>query len=324
MSTLTYILIGIAIVILLLFIVALILAHMILEALSRPIGEENRRTYEFSRTEQEHIGEVDFAWYDSLPKEAFTLPCEGADLACIYIPNPGGMKKCLIRAHGYTQNHFISVRYIDAFYEMGYSIVLFDQRYFGESTGERCTFGYQEKYDLLKLVTWARAKLGADAIVGVHGESMGGITALTALCLGDSIDFVVSDCAPSDFYRGAKGLLRHRYRLPAFPVVPLMEKLCRSRGFSIKDIQPAKSVGESNTPILFIHGDQDSQVPVAMVHELYAASKNPLSRLEIFPGAEHGQSQAVDSERYKRIERAFVNSVEEAILCKKTNGNEKA
>ena len=57
--------------------------------------------------------------------------------------------------------------------------------------------------------------------------------------------------------------------------------------------------------MLFIHGDEDSVVPVEMVHRLYDA-KIGAKELWILPGVAHGASYLHDPQAYTQRVRAFV------------------
>ncbi|MCC8023572.1 MAG: alpha/beta hydrolase, partial [Clostridiales bacterium] len=187
--------------------VALIMPELLLKAKGK-----RRRTYEQVRREQTALGHVDYEAYDKLEKESFILRGDGADISGEFLPAdpspaPGERPRCLIRVHGYTQNRMLSVRFMKVFREMGYASVIYDQRGFGESTG-MCTMGYLEKYDLSLAIDWVKARLGADTLIGVHGESMGGITAMEALGIDSRIDFLVEDGGATDMREFSRFELR--------------------------------------------------------------------------------------------------------------------
>ena len=51
-------------------------------------------------------------------------------------------------------------------------------------------------------------------------------------------------------------------------------------------------------PILFIHGDADTRIPVAHGYRLKAASRNPVDELWVVPGADHVQAFSVQPDAY--------------------------
>jgi pimeloyl-ACP methyl ester carboxylesterase len=313
MNGFTLILMGIIILGLLYCAASLALAWVLVQSRVKPSGPR-RRGFEQVRREQHELDGFDFGPYDKEPKEAFLIPSGDARIAGEFIPAknpPPGRAKCIIRVHGFTQNRLISVRFIRPFQDLGYAAVIYDQRCFGDSTGKCCSFGWFERQDLSAVIDWVKKRLGEDAFIAVHGESMGAITCLLALETEPRINCVVADCGASDFYRAAGEQLR-MMRLPRFPILPLADLLVRRYGFSFKDVEVTRRVAQSDTPILFVHGTADRLVPSYMSEEMYRQAKNPLSRLELFEGADHGYSYARDPRRYTRAVQDFVRAVEAA------------
>ena len=264
-----------------------------------------------------NMGGVDFDAYDQYEKEFFTIHASGpkghrgrgADIACEFLPvqNPGpGPAKCLIRAHGFGVNKITSVRYVQILRELGYSAVIYDQRSFGGSTGI-CSLGYYERQDLAAIVAWVRARLGEDTIIGLHGESLGAITILEALELVPGIAFAIPDSCSTTVFSTFKAVTR----LPAFPFLSGINLWARLRhGADLRDVRPIDRVANSDVPILFIHGTKDWPMPYTESEKLYAAAKNPLSRLELFEGVWHTGAHMMEPERYVNAVHDFVKSAE--------------
>ena len=63
---------------------------------------------------------------------------------------------------------------------------------------------------------------------------------------------------------------------------------------------------KTKLPILFIHGSDDTFVPVDMSFENYKACSAP-KELLIIPGAIHGQSYDVEQEKYEAATKEFWN-----------------
>ena len=60
-------------------------------------------------------------------------------------------------------------------------------------------------------------------------------------------------------------------------------------GWSFGEASPLKQVAKCRKPMLFIHGDNDTYVPTAMVYPLYEAKPQP-KQLWIAPGSKHALS----------------------------------
>lgn len=258
------------------------------------------------------LGHVDYDAYDQMEKEIFKLPSSGAEINCVLIPAseppcPGRPAKCLITAHGFGLNLMTSVRYISVFREMGYAVLIYDQRSFGESSGT-CSLGYFERQDMAALAAWARRRLGEDTIIGLHGESLGAITTLEALGLVEDVAFAVSDSGPTSFY----AIYRAGTHLPVFPFLSALNQWAKLRyGVDVREVRPIDKVAETEVPILFIHGTLDKPIPYRESEKLFAAAKNPLSRLELFEGVWHTGAHMLEPERYERVVREFVRAAEE-------------
>jgi len=250
-----------------------------------------------------------------MDKEPFLIHGDGADISCEFIPTqkalqPDERPKCVIRAHGHAQNRMISVRYIKAFMDLGYAAVIYDQRAFGDSTGDMCTLGYKEKYDLSAIISWVKNRLGEHTIIAVHGESMGAITALETLAIDNRIDCAVVDGCCTTFLEASMAKMKQIIHFNSHLLMFMVNRSLKKKyGFNFSDIEPIKRVVNLNVPILFIHGTKDEEFPVGMCRELRNASKNPMSSMEIFEGAGHCQSHSMYHERYEKAVQQFIRSI---------------
>ena len=76
-------------------------------------------------------------------------------------------------------------------------------------------------------------------------------------------------------------------------------------GYSPASASCLSSVIHSSTPTLFIHGGEDSLVPVSDMERLYASATCPKEKL-VIPGASHAQCAQSDPDLYWfALERFF-------------------
>ncbi len=250
-----------------------------------------------------------------MDRRPFTLPVEDAEISGEVIVNPhpeGKVPKVAIICHGHTAQRASDLKYGWMFYEMGYHLIIFDQRYFGASTGKYCTLGMYEQKDVAALVAYARQQFGGNAFIGLHGESMGAASALLSL-RWETPAFVVADCP----FAKSKNLLRRlgmRYVwYIIYPALPIGRLIGRLRcGYDFMKVNPVEAVKETDVPICLIHGEEDTYIPPTHSKVMYSFCKNPLSELHLVPGAEHAMSICEDYEGYARILREFVRKVEAA------------
>lgn len=194
-------------------------------------------------------------------------------------------------------------------FAMEHNLLLVDQRAHGRSQGRTITFGIKERLDLLSWVTYAVERFGKDTKIILYGVSMGGATVLMAsdLDLPENVKGIVADCP----YASALDVIIHVGRnnpIPGClmkPLVILGAKIFG--GFDIQETDAYRAVKNTKIPILIIHGEADSFVPMQMSN-LTLYNPHLIKRITI-PGAEHGISYLVDTPRYHQAVRDFVKSI---------------
>ncbi len=264
------------------------------------------RSHAEKYAEEVEAGHFDPVRFDQWPREEVRIAApHGYELFGYYFPVPGSHKTVII-AHGITSNLYGSVKYLPLFRERGFNALLYDHRFHGESGGAFTSYGYYEKDDLRAWVDWAYDRCGEECIVGTHGESLGAATVLQHAAIDPRLDFVVADCPFSTLEAELRHRVRQDYGLPPFPLLSLANLLTRLRaGFSFAQVSPLDAVSRVKTPVLFIHGAEDTYVPTRMGEALYAA-KPGAKRLYLVPGATHARSVAVAPEGYDRQVGEFL------------------
>ena len=194
----------------------------------------------------------------------------------------------------------------------GQNTLVVDQRAHGKSGGTAIAFGVLERYDCLDWLRWANERFGADTPIYLSGVSMGAATVLMAagLELPQNVLGIIADSpysCPRAIIRKVCGQDMH---LPAAIVCPLVELAGRLfGGFSLSDSSPREAVKQAKVPILIIHGEDDRFVPCDMSREIAENCASPVRR-ETFPGAGHGLSYIVDTQRYSRVTAEFFHFCE--------------
>ncbi|MCC8139772.1 MAG: alpha/beta hydrolase [Lachnospiraceae bacterium] len=94
----------------------------------------------------------------------------------------------------------------------------------------------------------------------------------------------------------AESSLHYNYR----PIEKYMDKAAVERiGFTSNEYSSTEAMRECKIPVLFIHGTNDTFVPIEMTYENYAACAAP-KRLLIVPDAGHCQGYLTEPERYEK------------------------
>ena len=211
-----------------------------------------------------------------------------------------GRERAVILSHGHNRNMYFSLKYARIYYELGYKVLVFDHRGHANSAFWPCTMGPEEGADLAGIASHVRSILGPNAIIGVHGESMGAAAICCAMPeLSKSLDFAVCDCAYTDF----SSVLAQRVRSPK-----MRERIfaqAAAEGVSLEKVCPIDGVrnAPADFPVCFVQGGRDTLVTPDHLEQLYSAKQGKKDKM-LFPRADHAHS----IDKYGRIYRERIHS----------------
>jgi uncharacterized protein len=213
--------------------------------------------------------------------------------------NGEGNPKWAIVTHGYTSNAAAMTRWVRNFHEQGYNVLAPDLRGHGNSEGDYIGMGWHDRLDMLAWIDEI-IKIDQDAEIVLFGISMGGATVMMTAGeeLPPNVKVIVEDCG----YTSVSGVFIYQlddlFGLPEFPVLRAANTVTKFRaGYDLYEASALVQLTKSQTPMLFIHGDNDTFVPYTMLDELYDAAPVEKEKL-IIPGAGHGEAENVDPELY--------------------------
>ena len=254
-------------------------------------------------------------WLDSLEttgalRDTTIVGAEGERLHAIYAAAPEPTDRTAVIVHGYTDNavRMLMIGYLYN-HDLGFNILLPDLYYHGRSEGRAIRMGWKDRLDVLRWMEVADAIFGGDTQMVVHGISMGAAT--TMMVSGEAqrpyVKCFVEDCGYTSVRDQFAKELRGRFRLPAFPLLPVASALCDVKyGWNFREASALEQVRKSTLPMLFIHGDADDFVPTEMVYPLYEAKQQGDKELWVVPGAAHALSYRDHREEYTERVRNFV------------------
>ncbi|WP_408072497.1 alpha/beta hydrolase [Butyrivibrio sp. JL13D10] len=247
--------------------------------------------------------------YKNWKKEEYIIKSfDGYELHATYIPSAIPSKKYVILVHSSTYCRIGGIKYFNIFQKMGYNGILFDLRGHGDNKKSPSTWGIKESKDLLSVINDTVNRFGNDIKIGVHGECLGGVTALTALKYNPHISFVIADSCYNSLYSLLCKLAQQVAHVSPVLFDPAEIFFKLMFGFSYKNIFTKDSLRGNKIPVCFIQGDSDCVVPVNDTMELESATKG-YTEMHIFEGADHTRNILVDAERYEAIIKHFLYSV---------------
>ena len=236
------------------------------------------------------------------------VTADGYTLIAQEFPAKSDSHEWALVLHGYTgwkEEMFPFARW---YHGEGYHVIVPDLRCQGESEGDFIGMGWTDHYDSTLWIDYILSQ-DAEAKIVLHGQSMGAATALMMTgeeSLSSNVAAVISDCAYTDAYSMFGEKIKEWFYLPAFPIVDTACLVLKLRGgYDLKEASALGAVQKSNTPTLFIHGEDDAMISVEMTKELYEEAACP-KRLLIVEGAGHAQAQDKDPDRYYQTIRDFL------------------
>ncbi len=203
-------------------------------------------------------------------------------------PAPGA--PVLLWCHGNAGNIIHRLENLAALVQIGLSVFLFDYRGYGRSQGSPTEDGlYQDALGAYRYLLDSR-RIRAERLV-LFGRSLGAAVAGDLASRHKAAGLILESCFPSveavarDFYFGlpAHWLLSARY--------DLLERLPKI-----------------NMPILVIHGERDTIIPIEFGRKVFEAALQPKIFYPV-PGADHNDLPFVGGRAYFRRLKQFVEEV---------------
>ncbi len=264
----------------------------------------------------------DYVWYEKAPKEKVKIHAyDNTLLQATFLPSFD--EKCTNMAivmHGYQARLEDMVAIAKFYNDLGFKVLLVDQRGHGESNGDFTSFGHYEKVDLKKWINYCLRTYGATDSILIHGVSMGAATALLAgaLDLPDNVKLLVADSSFTTLIRLFANVVRPKILLLFLPGVSLITFYLHR--FFLSQVSPLKAVKNGRIPLVIWHGEADRQVPIKMADELYAASRAPFKELIKIKDAAHGKAYVVNKDFVQTTTSAIIQkffTIKKAILKQK-------
>ena len=269
--------------------------------LSGFILQANRQTLnEAIAWQKDHY---DISWFDEIKTENYTVTgYEGYELHVMLCKNPSETDKYIIISHGHTDNRYGDLKYMKMYLDLGFNCVVYDLRGHGENEKTPCTYGVKEGRDLACLIADTRERYGRDILLGLHGESLGSATSVSALGETQDAAFLVADCGFADI----SGVLAAGLPGPVLKLASLGAKMrC---GIFLGDMRPIDALAENEVPVLFIHGAEDQFIPPSNSERMSAATKG-VSFVKLIPGAGHAESVLKEPGMYKECVEEFFKEI---------------
>lgn len=228
---------------------------------------------------------------------------DGLRLSGWWLPRPES-KRVVVALAGHRSPKSDLLGIGSALWRAGNNVLLFDWRSRGQSEIAQHSLAYYELRDAEAALAYALGRVPG-ARLGLIGYSMGASVAILLAAREPRVAAVVADSP----FTGIAEVIAHgatRLRLPARVIVPVADRLNGWRyGYRFGAVRPVEAVAAlSPRPLLLIHGEDDTLIPVAHAHALFAAAREP-KKLWLIPSAEHCGGYFADRPGYVGRVAAF-------------------
>jgi fermentation-respiration switch protein FrsA (DUF1100 family) len=257
---------------------------------------------------------IRFRSRDGLRLAGRWLPADREDTTWTIDPH-----EAVLLLHGYTGSIAPDLVEYGPFLRRTANVLGIDFRGHGDSDPGPTTFGMLEVEDVAGALAW----LGDRGVtrVALMGTSMGGMTAIASVAiLGDgslpaadtvpdqtqatvdaprpAIVAIVADSTPPEAEIPVARRLPTPFR--RFLAARLFDTASRRLGADPRETEPGRMIGlVEPVPILLIHGDADTTVPLSDGRRL-ASLAGPSAEHWIVAGADHGLAHAAMGQDYER------------------------
>ncbi len=208
-------------------------------------------------------------------------------------------KANIILIHGIRSSKEKYLPVIGLLTQNGYNAIALDLRAHGESEGQYCTFGYKEKDDVSRLITYLQNKQHLKTKFGLWAHSLGAAIGLQTMANDSRIQFAVLE-SPYANYKQIMGDYSSYFLHFDAPFLDdfLLTRSGEMADFSPDDINPVDVANKIKQPILLVHGLADKKINPNNSRAIY--DKLPLGhkKLWLIKNAGHSDIWQVGGKDY--------------------------
>ena len=217
---------------------------------------------------------------------------DGATLSAWSIQPRNSNGTAVILLHGLGDNRLGMIGYAELLLNHEFSLLMPDARAHGNSGGQLTTYGLLESEDIHRWFQWLQQKQHP-ACIFAFAESMGAAHLLESLKTESNFCAVSVESPFSSFREIAYDRVGQFFHTGPWlgrsimrPVVEVAFAYARSKyKLNFEEASPEKVVAVTKVPVLLIHGQNDSNIPIRHSRRIGMRNRN-VSLWEV-PNADH-------------------------------------
>ena len=219
----------------------------------------------------------------------------------------------IVLVHGINANREEGGDFLDLAAELveeGFNVLLFDLRGHGASDGDRVSYGFYERHDVLGAFDFLVSRGTSGDDIGVLGRSLGAGTVLLAAAKEPRIQALVANSPYADSTELIAKEIDLKSPIPEWlapifiPGTALLANVLYA--IDIGELTPVKAVARLNYPILVMHGTDDQRIPFDHGRRVYQAA-HPESEFWINTGLEHVEAFSTYPDEYVERVATYFN-----------------
>lgn len=230
-----------------------------------------KSSYEASFKRLQENGYDIGSWKNRMEKNTFSISVsKQAVINGNYIY--GDSSKVAVFLHGFNQTKWDMVAHADYFYQNNFTLVFFDFRRCGTSSGISNSLGGVELADFKKVMHYINGQFPLTKELYLVGHSLGASVASIYAPYDLRVKYLVLD----SLYSSARELIKsYIINLPLIAYIvnriteDMGELLAIYPKFSIQDINPKYSLARTTMPCLLLHSDKDKKIDPSLALSVY-------------------------------------------------------
>jgi len=237
-----------------------------------------------------------------LESESLWLPgMKGKKLFAWWIPARGS-DICVVILHGWGSSATQLLPLAVPFHQAGFNVLLFDTHNHGHSDSYGISSMPRFAADLHQVLRWVKSeKAEAAKRLVLVGHSVGAGAVLLEGSRRDDCDAIISLAAFAH-----PRILMTRYlrgmHLPQFMINGILAYIQWVIGHRFDDIAPVTTITLTTCPVLLVHGDADTTVPVSDARQIYQAGDKRRCKLLLVEDAGHDSIDKIEAHGHQLVD----------------------
>lgn len=216
--------------------------------------------------------------------------------------------KAVILAPGKGQNRLAMINKARYYLKRNYSVLMPDLRATGNSEGEYNSLGYYERFDIEACCDFL--KKNNFKTVGAQGHSLGAAAIVYTTLEKYKFDFLILESCYDNMQHAFEDRV-HLFYLPAFLFKPVCWFGEAKIDVGLDKLNPQQLVKNIKTPVLFLYGDSEWQLPLAESEALFEACGSGYKMKHVFT---HGAHEDFSIRYKKEFEQSLDSFLEKYAI----------